>query len=110
MKTFSTREEAAVWLIQNPGREVKCEIGTRYIWNHGGLDYLEGKGVWRKSTCMDVGPYTEVPLPEAEKTLEEKISEEYRLAFGARSGDCSLKFHSSLIRLAVEEAKKEGGK
>ena len=61
---------------------------------------------WIKSTSMDVTSYTEILLPEAEKTLEEKVSEALGVAFGPQT----VKAYAKLIRLAVEEAKKEGGK
>lgn len=114
MKTFNTREEAAVWLIQNPGREVEASNGHLYTWLNGGLmmknPLLVGAS-WMRTTFIEpYVTYTEVPLPEPEKTLEEKVDDLSLNAFGYNPSAQHAAFYAGLIRLAVEEAKKEGGK
>jgi hypothetical protein len=109
MKTFATREEAAIWLIQNPGREVRLDKLGKYFWRDGQTHYRSLSGYVNPS-LMIIGTYTEVPLPEAEKTLEEKVNALYVEKFGYSPHDDKVLFHASLIRLAVEEAKKEVGK
>lgn len=66
-RKFETREEAAIYMIQNPGVEVVSEGGTRYRWHLGSIDLLNLTRWW-PSTMMDEPPYT---LPEPEPKKEE---------------------------------------
>ena len=62
-KKFETREEAAIYMIQNPGVELVSKSGIRYRWHMGSIDLLNLTGWW-PSTMMDEPPYT---LPEPKK-------------------------------------------
>lgn len=64
-KKFATREEAAIYMIQNPGVEVVSSAGTRYRWHIGGIEFCD-RYLWIRVNMMEATSYT-LPVPEPKK-------------------------------------------
>jgi hypothetical protein len=61
---FGTREEAAKFMIDNPGVVLVDGVGDKVRWNCGGFEVLSSLNKWEYVCYLDPTPFT---LPEPEK-------------------------------------------
>lgn len=102
-KKFETREEAAIYMIQNPGVELVSKSGIRYRWHMGSIDLLNLTGWW-PSTMMDEPPYT---LPEPKKEELPELGSALREVLRTQCcASCTEHFFRVLLAEAEARAKR----
>lgn len=101
---FETREEAAKFMIDNPGVVLVDGVGDKVRWNCGGFEVLSSLNKWEYVCYLDPTPFT---LPEPEKEELPELGSALREVLRTQCcASCTEHFFRVLLAEAEARAKR----